>query len=448
MTASTDPAAPSAALQAPAAAPPFVWPVVQQHVEETAHLRHVRGVLVRAPHVALNRLARLDERIAAHVDGMVVNAPAARRLALQEFDTPSVGTIFAAAALALLTRDAALFDHLGALAPVLPEAARGLVSALGWVEPAVLRGTVRDLLGAKDAALRRLGIEACVLHRVDPGAALDAALRDADDALRASALGAAATLGRADLAAEVERALAAAEAADAATSALAAAFAASRFGLGARALPLCQRLSALDGEAGLRALRLGLSSAPPEMALELGRHWGSVARAGDSPLAARRALQSVALLGQPGHVPWLIERMAEPTLARLVGEAFSWITGADLAEQDLETLQAPPLPETPTDDPDAPDVGLDDDESLPWPDVAKVERWWSANAARFTGIAAPVFMGRSAHDEAALVDVLRHGRQRQRHHAAWLLGLRRPGTPLFPVSAPVPRQLALLAQYA
>jgi hypothetical protein len=51
---------------------PHVLPVVQQHAEETAFLRNVRSVLVAAPHVKLLHLRRLDDRLAAHLDGLAV----------------------------------------------------------------------------------------------------------------------------------------------------------------------------------------------------------------------------------------------------------------------------------------------------------------------------------------------------------------------------------------
>ena len=51
---------------------PAVPVVVMQHVEEAAHLRHVRSVLVRGPYVWLLHLRRLDERIAVHLDGISV----------------------------------------------------------------------------------------------------------------------------------------------------------------------------------------------------------------------------------------------------------------------------------------------------------------------------------------------------------------------------------------
>jgi len=46
--------------------------VIQQHAEESAHLRHMRSVLTAAPHVKLHHLRRLDDRLAAHLDGLAV----------------------------------------------------------------------------------------------------------------------------------------------------------------------------------------------------------------------------------------------------------------------------------------------------------------------------------------------------------------------------------------
>ncbi|HOL37332.1 MAG TPA: TIGR02270 family protein [Rubrivivax sp.] len=440
---------------APAAAAPgrAVWPVVRQHVEDAAHLRQVRRVLVRAPHVALHRLARHDERIAAHVDGMVVNAAAARRLVLEALASPSPGGAFAAATLALLTDDDALLADLRALAATLPQVFDGLASALGWVGPARLRGTVRDLLASGMPALQRLGITACALHRVDPGPALLAAAHSDDAPLRAAALRCAGVLGRSDLLPMATASLHCASGVDAPEArdvTLGAALAACRFGQGALALTALERLSHVEGWPGLQALSLALSSAPAAAAAELARAWGAAARGEPSALAARRAIQSVALLGQVEHLPWLIGQMADPALARLAGEAFSWITGIDLAASDLETPTQPPqtgsAEPADCDGTTAVDLALAEDDSLPWPDAARIARWWGGNRERFAAGAAARFMGHAPHDAHALRRTLHSGGQRQRHHAAWLLGLQQPGTPLFAVCAPAPRQRALLAR--
>ena len=131
--------------------------------------------------------------------------------------------------------------------------------------------------------------------------------------------------------------------------------------------------------------------------------------------------------------------MAEPTLARLAGEAFSWICGTDLARQDLETLVAPALPEQPSDDPDDDDVSLDEDESLPWPDPVKVQAWWERCQATLARAGfAPVSWRagrRSGRAACAARRLATPARARRRQ-----LCLLQPGTRLFPVAAPAPRQ--------
>ena len=46
--------------------------VVHQHQEDAVALRSTRSVLVRAPHVKLQLLRRLDDRLAADLDGLSV----------------------------------------------------------------------------------------------------------------------------------------------------------------------------------------------------------------------------------------------------------------------------------------------------------------------------------------------------------------------------------------
>src|SRR6202007_1848090 len=50
----------------------------------------------------------------------------------------------------------------------------------------------------------------------------------------------------------------------------------------------------------------------------------------------RMAIAAAGAIGDPEHVPWLIEQMKVPALARIGGEAFAMITGIDLAYDDLE----------------------------------------------------------------------------------------------------------------
>jgi uncharacterized protein (TIGR02270 family) len=150
------------------------------------------------------------------------------------------------------------------------------------------------------------------------------------------------------------------------------------------------------------------------------------------------------IVGDPAYIPWLIKHTADDTLARLAGEAFTLITGADLALLDLERKPPENFESGPNDDPDDPNVALDPDEGLPWPDQAKVQAWWDANASRFQP-GQRYFMGAPVTREHC-IDVLKNGYQRQRILAAHYLCLLEPGTPLFNTSAPAWRQQKLLAQ--
>ena len=172
--------------------------VVQQHAEESAMLRHVRSVLVRAPHVRLRHLRRLDDRIAAHLDGLAVAGRHGTALCTAALERPGAGEVFALAVRLIDERDEAALERLVALAGVLPDAKRGLLSALGWVSAPQLQGLVRPLLESADPMRRQLGIGACRLHGVDPGTPLRSALRDDDAGLRAAAFRAAGELGQGD----------------------------------------------------------------------------------------------------------------------------------------------------------------------------------------------------------------------------------------------------------
>lgn len=425
---------------------PIVPVVVQQHVEEAAVLRHVRTVLVRAPHVGLLQLGRLDERIAAHLDGLAVAGEAGKALALAELERPGAGPVFALAVRALEERDEAGLDRLMALVPELPEARRGLASAFGWVPARALQGVVRRLLASPLPHVRELGLVACRMHLADPGPLLTAALADPAPGLRAAAARAAGELGRLDLLPALLDRLAD----EAPEAAFWSAWAAVLLGDRGRALAALAAPASLEGPGSHRALALLMAASPPAAGREVAKQFAAAARAapGD-PSAQRRVLRASALTGDLRYVPWLIGRMVEPVEARLAGEAFSWITGADLARLDLETLDAPPLPERPGGDPADDGVALDEDESLPWPDPARVQRWWAAHEAALQAAAAggPLFLGRPI-GAASATQALLEATQRQRSQAALLLSLLEPGRKLFQVAAPTPRQKRLLAPAA
>ena len=82
----------------------------------------------------------------------------------------------------------------------------------------------------------------------------------------------------------------------------------------------------------------------------------------------RFLIRGAGVAGDPHYVPWLIKQMADAKLTRLAGESFSTLTGLDLAYLDLERKPPENFESGPNDNPDDPNVDMDPDDGLPWPD--------------------------------------------------------------------------------
>jgi len=406
--------------------------IVAQHCEEAAHLLLQRWRMVLSPDAHLRTLGRLDERIAAHVDGLRVAGDVGLTLAhgaAVEQSIPGAGT-FAAAVLTLEAGDQQGFLALGG-EEALPPVQAALRSALGWVSAPSLRGTVSALLRSAQPFQVRLGLAACVAHRVDPGPLLAGTLAAPDPGLRSCALRAAGESGRRDLLAQCVSALADPD-------------------------PGC-RLSALRSVAllGERARSGGVlmqedwrtpgARATLEVVLKIvsAEHANSILKtlALDHP-DERLVVRGAGISGDPRYVPWLLGKIQQAQLARVAGEAFSLFTGADIAL--LGCQPSAGFQSGPTDNPDDDNVDMDEDDGLPWPDPAKLQAWWEVNQHAFQpGVR--YFMGAPVTVEHCR-KVLREGYQRQRVAAAEYLCLLQPGTPLFPTSAPAWRQQRWLKQ--
>ncbi len=411
-----------------------VQAVVQQHVDEAGHLRHVRSALVRAPHVRMLQLANIDERIAAHLDGIAVAGDYGTTLCHQALDPPASGPLFVATVRAIEERKPARLESLLAIAELMPDSRAGLLSAFGWLSAASMRGIAKPLLDARDSWRQQVGLVACAMHGVNPGVALDAALHDADNALRTCALRVAGKGGRVDRLDACRMAIGDHDpnvAFHAARSALL---------LGDRVAPIdaLHRCAAQSGKKRDEALGLLLKLLPADRSHVLLK---DLSRRSE---ALRDLVRGIGVAGDAHYVPWLVKQMDDPKLTRLAGESFSLITGLDLAHLHLDRKPPEDVASGPNDNPDDTDVAMDQDDGLPWPDPPKVAAWWHANAHRFQpGVR--YFMGQTP-TPAHCLSVLKTGFHRQRIAAALYLCLLVPGTPLFNTAAPAWRQKRLLAQ--
>ena len=410
--------------------------VVERHCEDSAFLHAIRTALTTAPHVKLDHLQRFDHRLIAHLDGLAVAGEHGWPMLDAGLANPSAGSMFTAAIRAIESRSSERLNRLYALAEAVPEIQHGLISALGWVEQNQLRGIVTGLLASPNTYLRFLGICACALHRVDPGRARDAALEGPVSALRARALRASGELGRRDLLPTCVGMLKAEDT----ESRFWAAWAAAVLGDRNPALEALRAAGEEPGQFRSRAFRLALQAMPIEDCEEWLRSMTK------NPENLRWLIQGSGVAGDPAYVPWLIRQMDDDKTARIAGEAFNLVSGLDLAYHDLDRKPPEGGVGGPNDDPNDPNVDVDEDEGLPWPDAERIADWWKANGGRFEA-GTRYFLGAPVTRENCL-RALKEGFQRQRILAAHYLCLLEPGTPLFEWRAPAARQKRLLAAMA
>jgi len=405
--------------------------IVSQHAEEAAFLWLLRDNAVRAPHYNLKDLADLEERVEAHLDGLRVAGEEAWPFCEEGLKQQEVGEVFAAGYIAL---DSVQKDW---LAPVLevvvevPETSRGLISALGWVNREKLQGQVVAWLKADRPLFRQIGLGTCGVQRVDCGANLARAIEDDDPGVRSRALRSVGEIRRRNLLPAVLPHLDDSEEA----CRIQAAWSATLLGE-PRGLDALRQFVDSSGPYRQQSAGLALRAMDAASAMQ----W--VRELSQQPDLIRLVVQATGIIGDPVSIPWLIEKMKQPELARVAGEAFSLITGVDLAYDDLEGDWPEGFEAGPTENAEDEDVALDADEDLPWPKPDLIAQWWSDEQARFPK-GQRLLCGQPISPETCL-DVLKNGFQRQRRAAALELALLSPNEPLFNTSAPAKRQMRML----
>lgn len=405
--------------------------IVDQHNEEAAFLALLRDYAVRAPHYDLQHLTTLDNRIEAHLDGLRIAGLPGLDALLQQLGPNAQGEVFAATVLAFETSNSAAMARLAEHLRSHADAERFMAAALGWLDWPLIAPWIDRLLVSAEPIFRRIGLAACGMHRHDPGPALLAGLSHADPGVLARAARVAGELRRRDLMAAIR----AHRLHPDDTTRFWANWATVQMGDEEALVPLRQ-FAEQPGPLQYRALLVLLAWQPRDISIAWIRQLMPQAQ------QRRMVIQAVGLLGDPVSLPWLIQQMHDLPHARVAGEAFSLITGADLALLDLELRDSPDYDAGPNDDPADPNVAMDDDENLPWPDPALIEAWWQQEKGAY-GSGQGYLLGQPISEQAYL-QTLAQGQQRQRIVAACGLARLRPAEALFPTSAPAWRQQALL----
>ncbi|MBU4263381.1 MAG: TIGR02270 family protein [Proteobacteria bacterium] len=405
--------------------------IISQHAEEAAFLWLLRDAAVQQPHFDLCDLAQLDERVEAHLDGLRIAGEPGWQICREALALEEAGEVFAAAVLAFESGIEERLEQVFAVAAGKDELSRAIISALGWLEWGQAEKYVQGLLEVGEPAASRLGIAAAAAHRQDPGRPLAACLVNDELLLRCRALRTVGELGRVDLLFHIAGNLAA----DDPDLRFHAARSTMLLG-GEGAVPVMQGIAEGDSEQSEQACAMAVRGMPPAEA-----HDWLKSLAGNKG-RQRLAVTGTGILGDPAAIPWLLQIMEIPELARPAGEAFSMITGVDLAYADLEGEWPEGFSAGPTEEPEDEDVAMDPDEDLPWPAPELIARWWDAHKGEFVS-GVRYLVGKPINREH-LQQVVRTGFQRQRAAAAIELALLQPGQPLFEVRAPGFRQQKLL----
>jgi uncharacterized protein (TIGR02270 family) len=414
-------------------AQPVIPHIIDQHAEEAAFLWLLRHNAIYAPHYNLKDLAKLDGRVEAHIDGLRIAGDYAWEVCRKNLEINECGEVFAAGILALEGNDIERINLVYSAVEKKPDIVSGLISAFGWVEPHHLQGKVNGLLVSKNPLWRQVGIAACAIHRVNPGEFLDQAIQDDDSQLRVRALRAAGELGRIDLMPALLKQI---NNQDPAIG-FWAAWSAVLLGDRGKALSSLQAGIIEGSDFSLKAMHLVLRVLSLQAVKAL---LTALVQSGDR---TREAVIGAGISGDPGYMPWLIKQMEVPELAKIAGESFTFISGVDIAYEDLEGKLPENFAAGPTENPEDEEVAMDLDEDLPCPDPLLIDRWWKQRQHNFLpGVRC--LSGKPV-NELQCQTVLRTGKQRQRQAAALELSLMQPAAPLFETRAVGKRQQKWLA---
>jgi uncharacterized protein (TIGR02270 family) len=405
--------------------------VVEQHAEEAAFLWLLRDSAVTEPHYSLPDVAHLDDRTEAHIDGLRIAGDEGWEICREILAWEEAGEVFTAAVLALESGNKDRIKMVIEAGFAEPELTRGLVSALGWLSYQKAEKLNASFLRSKSPMLRCIGIASSAVHRKDPGKNLTDALIDEDPHLKARALRAVGELGRRDLLSIVNRSINEKER----RCCFFAAWSAALLGDLATNRVL-KDIVENDGDYANNACAMALR----RMSVPEGQSW--VRDLWQQSDKQRIAIIGAGVIGDPVSIPWLIEIMGVPELARVAGESFTMITGIDLAYEDLEGEWPEGFEAGPTEEPGDEDVEMDPDEDLAWPEPELIHKWWSENKKNFRN--GTRYLCGKPISEQQCQHVLRYGYQRQRAAAAIELVMMKPGQPLFEVRAPGFRQQKLL----
>lgn len=386
----------------------ILWDVIEEHLDEAAFLSTQWDQALVSPLYKLEEVRdRVEERLLAHVDGLVTAGTLAKeRLLRPALWEGSDGVAFAAAMALLsdssLEAEAAVIDALNtASVPQAKEVQRALeLCPSGRRQATLLRFLSRQPPRVRAAAAKVLGFQ-----KVDLGPALLGLFDPENEELFQAGLYCLRYRPRPDGEFAIRHALTAAS--DSLMTA----------GLLAGAVAGLREVLQVS-----RACIRNQHPATPTAALLLGFLGSEVDSkllcqvASASPHAAA-VIFALGLGGTRDAADACVEWLSTPALAWEASEAFLAITGADSNKEGLvQTARADPEPDSDAEDQEE-DISLSPAGTLL--DADAVEKWWQKRRGQYT-LSDRYYWGRplDRHDEGEWRAVLKRATMRQRHPLA------------------------------
>jgi len=380
---------------------------------DAAFLWLLRSIVIDQPHYTTSDLAELEQRLDAQLDLLMSSLELGWDACEAALELQQPGEAFTATVVAMRSHDIEKIQKAIQSGLAGKQSIKGLISAFGWLPAEIAQPWAKRLLSGKDMNHKFLGVAACSVRRDDPGEVLTDILKREDCRqhlpLHARALRLVGELRRQDLMPALQMNIGSKNP----TLSFWANWSSILLGQNVLVKNL-QPFVLMPGPHQARAIQLAFRVLP----VEQGREW--ISALAKDPANLRAVITATGVLGDPHAVNWLISRMADPLQARLAGEAFTLITGIDLERHKLST---PPSEQAvvPNDNADDNNVGLDEDENLPWPQADQIAALWRNHGQHFL-VGRRYFLGKAITPEW-LKNRLQESPQRQRHAAALELAL-------------------------
>jgi uncharacterized protein (TIGR02270 family) len=371
---------------------------------------------MRSPQFRKQHLVEMNDRLMAYLDCYLISEEAGTSIA-ETVKLKDWGAIFTKAIVAILTEDMAGFQR-AFKAMAQPRHSEELSDALCRVEFQIARPYLLEIAHHPNPLARIAAIKAAGYHTQEINEKwLKPMLQDPSPDVRIAALE---IIGDNQLSAFAPNVTELLVEEDASIR-FYAAYAGSLLGLQAAypvLAPFCYRESPHLRKA-LGLLYSLLEHDAISRAIERIQH-------GD--FSIRIKTYNIAMAGLPDKIPLLIDWMKRPEYAQLAAEAFSFITGADFIEDDLDLdpneITGGVIKRLKQDRKQDP-WSQAYEEDLPWPNPEAVALWWTENKQRFAS--GTRYLAGHTLTEDNLRQIMEVGTQPQRLQAELIIHLYHAG---------------------